>query len=184
MYRLKNLRGFTLIELLVSIAIIGIIAVPLLGLFIVSIRNNVYAKSKTETVAVAQSVMEWYKSDGVHESGASISGVDKLETLISTVLAKDIGSVQTGDTITLYVFYKSIEDLSTKLKNYDYFKTSLGTEEFDDMNTKAGSSEYDFVIKTVLTVKDVRELTAINITVWDRLFGQKSKINLVSLRSR
>lgn len=61
----KN-SGYSLVELIVSLAILGIIAVPLSGYFIVSAWNNRLALSEMEAGRIAQSTIEqWKESDAV-----------------------------------------------------------------------------------------------------------------------
>lgn len=57
-----NQKGFTLIELLVAIAILAIIAVPLLNAFLMSVRTDAKAKVKMRAATAASNVMEDIKS--------------------------------------------------------------------------------------------------------------------------
>ena len=61
--KLKNHRGFTLIEILVSIALIGMVAVTILGLFSASLRNNNASKAVIETTVFAKDIMENLKKE-------------------------------------------------------------------------------------------------------------------------
>lgn len=59
---LKSNKGLTLIELIVSIAILGIIIIPLSSYFINSIRINKIAQYRLEANHIAQQMMEEIKS--------------------------------------------------------------------------------------------------------------------------
>lgn len=178
----KFQEGFTLIEILISIALIGIIIVPILGIFLQSTRNNVDSKIKTQTVAVAQSVMEYYKG----------SGIEKLNDVIANICHSGESYTNDGDTATLYYFTKKDDNLSTVLSNaeYDHFKNAEGTEQFDAMLASAGSQSFDYAIKVVLKVKDQDndpdsiDLVQIFVNVWYKPLGENSKVNLISLRGK
>ena len=60
----KSEKGLSLVEVLLSVALLAIIAGPLLGAVTASVWNNVTAKDKTEAVALAEMVMEEIKAQG------------------------------------------------------------------------------------------------------------------------
>ena len=57
-----NQKGFTLIELLVAIAILAVIAVPLLNAFLMSVRTDAKAKVKMRASTAASNEMEEIKA--------------------------------------------------------------------------------------------------------------------------
>lgn len=61
----KSEKGVTLVEVLLSVALLVIIAGPLLGAVYSSVWNNVAAKEKVEAVAMAEKAMEEVKAQGV-----------------------------------------------------------------------------------------------------------------------
>lgn len=63
---MKN-RGYTLIELIVAIAILAIIAIPLMHGFVTSARMNAKAREIEQATTVAQNVMEEIKVTSVEE---------------------------------------------------------------------------------------------------------------------
>lgn len=170
MSRVKNQKGFTLIELLVTISIIGIIGVPILGLFTASMRNNMHSKSRTSIVAVAQGVMDLYK-------------------------AKNAGMIMDGrgpgDIVCLYLLYKNGQSIPNTIEGYstsdhtDYSTFDPCEEKYSDIIDERfhqSNYDYDFVIRTVLYVRN-SNLLQINATVWDVINKESSRVNLISLRS-
>lgn len=60
--RKGNQKGFTLLELLVAVAILAIIAIPLLNAFLVSVQTDVKAKTQMRGTTAATNVMEDIKA--------------------------------------------------------------------------------------------------------------------------
>lgn len=56
-------KGFTLVEVLVSIALIGITAVASIGLYTMSLQNNIRSKEVIETTVQSKNIMENIKND-------------------------------------------------------------------------------------------------------------------------
>jgi prepilin-type N-terminal cleavage/methylation domain-containing protein len=63
---LKTEKGMTFVEIMLAVAILAIIAVPLLSTVIASVRNNATAKEKTEAIALAEMAMDEIKAQSVH----------------------------------------------------------------------------------------------------------------------
>ncbi len=57
-----NQKGFTLLELLVTVAILAIIAIPLLNAFLISVRTDAKAKTQMRATTAATNVMEEIKA--------------------------------------------------------------------------------------------------------------------------
>ncbi|MHB8064222.1 MAG: type IV pilus modification PilV family protein [Ruminiclostridium sp.] len=53
----KNEKGTTLVEIILSVALLAIIAAPLLGAVVSSVKNNSAAKDKTEAMALAEEII-------------------------------------------------------------------------------------------------------------------------------
>lgn len=182
MKNVKNRYGFALIEIIISIALIGIIIIPISGLFLQSTKNNMDSKIKTQTVTLAQSVMEYYKG----------SGINNLNHIIALICGRGSDNTLDGDTASLYYFYKAGEDLSTILSDsrYDYHRSSEKVEQFSDLLSLAGSKDFDYAIKVVLCVKDgdnkpeIIDLIQISTSVWYKPLGDAGKVNFISLRGK
>ncbi len=58
-----NKKGYTLIEVMVSLAILGLIVVPVANLFLSSVVNNRHARDEMEAGQLAQEVMESLKNN-------------------------------------------------------------------------------------------------------------------------
>lgn len=65
---LKKENGITLIEVIASVALLAIIAGPLLGTAITAFKTNSASREKTEAIALAERVMEEIKSQRVLSS--------------------------------------------------------------------------------------------------------------------
>lgn len=61
----KNHKGFSLVELLIAIAILGVVALPLLQVFTLSAKLTGKARTSGEATAAAQSVLEVIEAEGV-----------------------------------------------------------------------------------------------------------------------
>ncbi|KPU44933.1 hypothetical protein OXPF_14110 [Oxobacter pfennigii] len=175
MSKLKN-KGFTLIELLYCTAILSIILIPLLNTFTLSLKNNKDAEVKSKTTDVAKSVMEYYKSNK-NSGDMHISSFNKLKKVIFDI----VKSSDTGSYATIYVFHNSEEDLVNSLNKYDFSIKGEGREDFEGMKNIGLRLDFDYAIKIILTVKEAR-IIKIDIAVWDRIQGEKSKVNLISLK--
>lgn len=77
----KNNSGFSLVEVLVSLAIVGIIVVPLMGNFLASQKANNSLKSKQAATALAQSTMETMKSMNMKETATSFNANSSFSLL-------------------------------------------------------------------------------------------------------
>lgn len=84
--------GFTLVEVLISIAMVGIIFMPLLSLFSQSVRTNSESKNRQRENNIAQQVMEEVRSyDSISAMAASTSATFKrTKDTFGEVLSDDI----------------------------------------------------------------------------------------------
>lgn len=60
--KMQNYHGFTLVEVLVSIALIGITAVSIMGLYTTSLQNNMHSKEVVESTVRLKDSMENIKN--------------------------------------------------------------------------------------------------------------------------
>ena len=85
MKRFKSHQAFTLIEVIVSIALIGLIAISIMGLFTSSLFNNRASKSKIESSVSAKDIMENVKNELklLPEGESIVAKVGEIESLYS-----------------------------------------------------------------------------------------------------
>lgn len=62
-----NNGGMSLVEVIVAIVVLSVAVIPVLYTFVYSTRQNIYAKERQRAVAVAQTIMENFKSGSVAE---------------------------------------------------------------------------------------------------------------------
>lgn len=101
----KNHQGYTLIEVLVSIALIGIIAISIMGLFTTSLQNNNASKMIMESTVLAKDIMENVKSE-FDLLPSEERDIDKLESKaidIQDSYANSNITISTTDIDRLYI---------------------------------------------------------------------------------
>ena len=84
MSRKENQQGFTLIEVLISIALIGIMAISVLGLFTTSLRNNMASKEVISDAVMSKDIMERVK-DELTLMPSEERELDKLVAKLNTI---------------------------------------------------------------------------------------------------
>lgn len=91
MMRKRNrVSGFTLVEVLISIAMVGIIFMPLLSLFSQSVRTNTAAKNKQRENNVAQQVMEEVRSYDSISAMAASAALKRTESNFKTACSDEL----------------------------------------------------------------------------------------------
>lgn len=96
---LKSEKGVTLVEVLLSIALLAIIAGPLLSMVLASYQNNMASKTRTEAVAFAEEVMSDTKAQKLlAEEPTIITGDGSLfaERIIEAVAGGTAGTTTDG----------------------------------------------------------------------------------------
>lgn len=102
---LKSHQGFTLIEVLVSIALIGIVAISIMGLFTTSLQNNNASKLVIESTVLAKDIMENVKSEFA-QLPSEDRDIDNLESKaieIQNLYANSYITISTTDIDRLYI---------------------------------------------------------------------------------
>jgi prepilin-type N-terminal cleavage/methylation domain-containing protein len=64
---LTQKNGFTLVEIVIAIAILGIILVPLIGVFTNGFTNVITMGNKTRAIAKAQAVIDYIYSERTYD---------------------------------------------------------------------------------------------------------------------
>ena len=114
-----NQKGFTLMEVLVSIAIVGIIFLPLLSAFSDSAKiNNISAKKLQRSTTAAQTVME------------EIRSYDSIETLVNLYedTANNGGKMMRTDETFHNAYTSSIKANDGTFNNKKYYFVKKGIE--------------------------------------------------------
>lgn len=135
-----NQKGFTLMEVLVSIAIVGIIFLPLLSVFSDSAKiNNITAKNMQRSTTAAQSVMEEFRAYStieeivnLYEDTANNGG--KMMRTDSTFRNEYKSSVKAADDTfnnTKYYFLK--KGIESDGKNYNA-RITVDTSKYQTLN--------------------------------------------------
>lgn len=84
----KNNKGMSLIEVLVTIAVVALVAVPLVNSFINTIKTNAQASLIQNGTAVAQDTAELFKVFSVESMAASYEGVDGVTVDVDETTGK------------------------------------------------------------------------------------------------
>jgi prepilin-type N-terminal cleavage/methylation domain-containing protein len=196
--RLNN-RGFSLVEVIVSMAILAIIAVPLLSYFVTSAEYNARAKNRQKAVVLAQSIMEQCKDKSIEEIAKSFhttsnfpteftivsptklnndaSRVEEVDAFGNSVGTKGGSGSYIGNTFTnsadgmLYYAVKNIEEDGNR---YDALITI-------DTNTTVGDTYYDTNINQKLyeikAIKSPKNVVAVETTQQARAIIHMSDLN-------
>lgn len=84
MSRKVNQEGLTLVEVLISIALMGMIAISILGLFSTSLRNNMASKEVISDAVMSKDIMERVK-DELTLMPSEERELDKLVAKLNTI---------------------------------------------------------------------------------------------------
>ena len=130
--RKKNNKGVTLIEIVVTIAILGIVAVPLLNSFAVGMRTNNEARKTEEVNQMAQDVAEAFRAADLDKLSEQLnkSGIIQIGDY------KDIQASASGTAVDAdanhekyeLVFHNKVGSFMEK----DYYVTATLTESRED----------------------------------------------------
>lgn len=153
-------KGMTFVEIMLAVAILAIIAVPLLSSVVASVRNNSTAKEKTEAIALAEMTMENIKAQKAIQITTSpaigfTSG--DLVSYYSVVIEKE-GKVEPSNNTTFnydvpsdneFDFILEIDQGSNTSDGYlDYVTFNDGTNlPITFTNISVGNKKLDFQLK-------------------------------------
>lgn len=145
----KNEKGTTLVEIMLSVALLVIIAAPLLGAVTSSVWNNSAAKDKTEAMALAQRVMGEIKAWKTLMPGTNVSYTTstsgKLEAYYDIVYVKE-GNISQSENST-YTYD------STAANNYDF-----------ELVINQGASDSNVSVKFIDNEEKSSSDTLVNVT--------------------
>lgn len=142
--RKLNNTGMSLVEIIVAMCILTIVTVSVLSIFVYSIRLNARSRTRQQTTAAAQTVMENFKAypvrelceqfDGIHET---VGGVDTEKafsvngTGVTTQIVRLVGSAVPGassapvvlpsnDSAAIDALLASGDDINLQVYNMEY----------------------------------------------------------------
>lgn len=142
--RKLNNTGMSLVEIIVAMCILTIVTVSVLSIFVYSIRLNARSRTRQQTTAAAQTVMENFKAypvrelceqfDGIHET---VGGVDTEKafsvngTGVTTQIVRLVGSAVPGassapavlpsnDSAAIDALLASGDDMNLQVYNMEY----------------------------------------------------------------
>lgn len=134
----ENQKGYSLVELIVSLAILGIIAVPLSGYFITSAWNNRLARAEMEAGQTAQRIIEQWKASGNVATGTTTftEGPYTIVTTAAAVTHSIAGTAQTP-----YSGGAVIPDpAAAAVENYEYSGATIALPDAEISITSASVS--------------------------------------------
>lgn len=110
---MKNKKGYTLVELIITLAVIGIMIVPIFNSFVESHKVNVISKRRIVSSHLAQSRMEEIKSFDFNTLKFEFQG-NPIDTSNSTVEFTDGGKTLTRNNVD-YVVTSKLINVTDKL---------------------------------------------------------------------
>lgn len=142
--RKLNNAGMSLVEIVVAMCILTVVTVSVMSVFVYSIRLNARSRTRQQTTAAAQTVMENFKAysvrelceqfDGIHET---VGGVDTVKSFsvngtgVTTQIVQLVGSAVPGtssapvvlpfnDSGAIDALLTSGDDINLQVYNMEY----------------------------------------------------------------
>ncbi|MBF8982641.1 type II secretion system protein [Lutibacter sp. B2] len=170
----KNKKGFTLIEIIVSIAILGIIIVPISSLFVTSVRMNKQSEEMMMASQKAQQIIEALRSDEKLKADPNEElKVDPNEDKSLNYEGYKISNEQSNEDKEYYAIITLEEDEEYKAKTY-YFD---GEKRRKDPNIPTIDTSIDSVIQ--INVKNTITINGNKVTVGEKKnMGEPVKIRV------
>lgn len=175
----NNNRGFSLVEVLLAIVILGLVAAPILQMFVTSAQINLRSRKLMAATDVATVTMEYMNGmkfdgdDGIKEIFTNTSIVDKLPAIsYSTSYVENMGSVSSSsaETFANQVILKrealsgagysvsgkrvfwgmNGDDVGVALQNVEYNGQTLDMVIWFDNTKTAGDIYYTYDVEIVV----------------------------------
>lgn len=175
----NNNRGFSLVEVLLAIVILGLVAAPILQMFVTSAQINLRSRKLMAATDVATITMEYMNGmkfdgdDGIKEIFTNTSIVDKLPAIsYSTSYVENMGSVSSSsaETFANQVILKrealsgagysvsgkrvfwgmNGDDVGVALQNVEYNGQTLDMVIWFDNTKTAGDIYYTYDVEIVV----------------------------------
>ncbi len=182
-----NNSGFSLVEVIVSMAILAIIAVPLLSYFVTSAEYNARAKNRQKAVVLAQSIMEQCKDKSIEEIAKSFHMVSITPSVFSIVspdkINNDASRVQEVDAAGNSVGTKGA---SGSYVGNTFTNSSNGMLYYSIKNIEEDGNRYDALITVDTNKTNATKYYAVNNDVTKMIadiYAIESPKNVVAVES-
>lgn len=86
-----NNSGLTLLEILVTIAVLGIVSIPLISNFMVGMRTNLEARKTQDATQTAQNVAEAFKTTDLNQLLPKMNGTAEVSVGLFTFVSSNTG---------------------------------------------------------------------------------------------
>jgi prepilin-type N-terminal cleavage/methylation domain-containing protein len=84
---MNSQKGFTLIEIIIAIVILGIILIPLIGVFTKGFTHIMAMGNKTRAIAKAEAVIDYIYAEGTYEPSI-LTSVFAIDSMVNEELEK------------------------------------------------------------------------------------------------
>lgn len=161
---IKKAKGETLIELIISITIISILIIPSILLLNSIINYNTIARSKTSNAAIAQNVIEYYRSADFANTNPDLK---KNSPQYKYIAYNE--DPKNGNLLNNTLDYKLNSNGSMNEKYETVIKSRISP-----------GNSYNHVIKIVFS--DVNDMVKIDTVVWDVKNKDKGQVEYAILK--
>jgi len=178
--KVKKSSGMTLVELVAAMAILGMVLVSTSTLILTIVRYNNIMKCKVTNSAIAQKVIECYKT----------RDFSKLDTIKKNEFCEQCIPIDTKNDNLISKIYtdSTIKPVSKDYKGDKDSYTQAYTQAVNDFPACA-SENCSNVISVIFThkvgddgmIKD-NDMIAIDVTVWDSKNKDQCKVEYVTLK--
>ncbi|GFZ32512.1 hypothetical protein CSC2_30380 [Clostridium zeae] len=165
----KKKKGMTLLEVIISIAIIGIMIVPIGNMILTSVKINKNGEDKQQAVYLSQQVLDGLKSIGSFENATIVLNNDSSNPLLINALGT-AGSLNLGD-------YRVDVTINRKNQDVSYNNNDTSTSYDEKVEVSRDDDNRTFTLDgTVKTISNNKN--DLYITVNSSVSGGVTQYNL------